>query len=212
MTTSRLSRTLLSIRMATLPLVMLSSLTACGQGEDQVGLGNKAAYMELPDLTDLQRHLLAKKADRNRDTYRTNAYRQIHAFSMKLDSHVRQWLGGNADADFPEGFLPSYVDSRKTHHWKLVRPEAITPQEQWYVLPSYDPEKVLYKFSPDPNATYLKLIFIAPLGTKLIVEGRAARDGPCVPHGRRTRRFWSEWCRMSSPSTTKIVTSAIFVA
>jgi len=82
----------------------------------------------------------------------------------------------------------------------LVRLEDIRPEEQWYVLPSYDPEKELRQFSPDPHASYLKLIFLAPLGSKLIIDGdfpharfmsyeiltpvdslhpATGRDGPC---------------------------------
>ncbi|PIP39181.1 MAG: hypothetical protein COX19_08395, partial [Desulfobacterales bacterium CG23_combo_of_CG06-09_8_20_14_all_51_8] len=160
-------------------VMMVLALTSwlCLRAFGQEGMVNKAAYMELPDLTEMQRYVLARKADRDREAYRAEADRQIRDFSDKLETYIRQWLAGKAAAEFPQGFLPPYIDSSKTHDWKLMRPAETTPQQQWYILPTYDPEKTLYQFSPDPNATYLKLIFIAPLGSKLIVEGE-------FPHAR----------------------------
>ncbi|MCD4825899.1 MAG: hypothetical protein K8S55_15005 [Phycisphaerae bacterium] len=146
---------------------------ACGEER----LGCKKAYMMLPDLTKAQQAKLGIQAWRSRDEYLRESDRKIKGFSRKLEGRIRQWLAGRAGAKFPKGFLPPYIDNEKTHSWKLVPPNKISPKDQWYALKPYDPQKVLYQFSPDPHVTYLKLIFLAPLGSKLIVEGQ-------FPHAR----------------------------
>lgn len=143
----------------------------------QQDLGNTYAYMDLPPLDYKQRLQLAIEARRNPDKYLFEADIKIKAFSVKLERYIRSWLAGKASAEIPKNLLPPYIDSKKTHSWRLVKPADIDPSHQWYAMPAYDPSKTLHQFSPDPHATYLKLIFIAPLGAKMLVEGE-------FPHAR----------------------------
>ena len=138
------------------------------RGED---LENKNSYIVLPKLTNRERLQRAIKARRSHQKYVTEANRKIQAFSDTLEERIRLWLAGRSEAEFPQGFLPPYIDNEKTHSWKLIRPDEVDPQEQWFAMLSYDPSKELHQFSPDPHATYLKLIFLAPLGAKLLIEG-----------------------------------------
>lgn len=134
-------------------------------------VGSERAYIVLPDLSPKERFVLAIESWKNRKEYLSESNRKIRNFSEKLETYIRRWLNGQAEADFPKGFLPLYIDNEKTHSWKLVKPEEISPEEQWYAMETYDLEEVLHQFSPDPHTTYLKLIFLAPLNSKLIIEG-----------------------------------------
>jgi hypothetical protein len=127
--------------------------------------------MVLPELTWEERLNLAIENRRNPDKYHAEANQAIQAFSDKLEERIRLWLAGKVEAEFPKGFLPPSFDNAKTHSWRLTKPEEIDPREQWFAMDAYDPAKTLHQFSPDPRATYLKLIFIAPLGAKLLVGG-----------------------------------------
>jgi hypothetical protein len=128
-------------------------------------------YMLLPEMTWEQRLNLAIENRRNPDKYHAEANQAIRAFSGKLEERIRLWLAGKVEAEFPKGFFPPYIDNAKTHSWKLIRPEEIDPRDQWFAMCAYDPSETLHQFSPDPHATYLRLIFVAPLGAKLLVEG-----------------------------------------
>lgn len=136
--------------------------------------------MVLPDLTWVDRLNLALEAARDPEKYRAEREREILAFSEKLEQRIRLWLAGKVEAEFPPGFFSPYIDNEKTHSWRLARPDEITPGDQWYAMTTYDPAEVLRQFSPDPHATYLKLIFLAPLGAKLHLEGDFP---PCPVYG-----------------------------
>lgn len=129
------------------------------------------SYMDLPELTNEQRIELALEAQKEGEAYYDRATAEAEELSKNLEKYIYQWLEGKADAELPEGLLPPFIDSEKTHSWKLVRPDEITPEEQWYAMTMYDPAKELHQHSPDPHATYLKLIFIAPFGSNLLIEG-----------------------------------------
>lgn len=129
------------------------------------------SYMDLPTLTNEQRIELAIKAQKEGEAYYERATAEAEELSKALEAYIYEWLEGKADPELPEGLLPPYIDSEKTHTWKLVHPEEITPEEQWYAMRMYDPTKELHQHSPDPHATYLKLIFIAPFGSSLLIEG-----------------------------------------
>lgn len=128
-------------------------------------------YMELPELTNEERIELALEAQREGEAYYERAIKEAEELSEALEDYIYQWLDGKADAELPEGLLPPYIDSAKTHNWKLVNPDEVTPEEQWFALTMYDPTKELHQHSPDPHVTYLKLIFTAPFGSKLLIEG-----------------------------------------
>ncbi len=128
-------------------------------------------YQDLPELTNEQRVECALEAKAEGEAYYERAIAEAEELSENLEEYIYNWLKGEADAELPEGLLPAYIDSDKTHDWKLVYPDEVTPQEQWYAMEMYDPQEELHQHSPDPHATYLKLIFIAPFGSKLLIEG-----------------------------------------
>ncbi len=160
-----------------LSVAVAMSVSCEAQTSDQVDepeqdrIFGKWEYMKLPELTDTQRFQLAIQAGRNRERHITQANVSIQELSEKLESYIHLWLAGKADAKFPEGFFPPSIDNERTHSWRLVKPNDIDPNDQWYALPAYDPKKELRQFSPDPHVTYLKLVFLAPLGAKLLIEG-----------------------------------------
>jgi hypothetical protein len=166
--------------LVSLPLLLVWVLTAQssaalgttrGGEEERKKPEFAGAYIMLPELTDQQRFRNAIEANRDREKYLARAQKTIGSFSLKLEEYIRLWLQGKAKAEFPEGFLPPYIDNAKTHSWRLVRPEEVDPQDQWYAICPYDPAERLHQHSPDPHATYLKMIFLAPLGSRLLVEG-----------------------------------------
>jgi len=170
------------------------------QPGQEAEIGHQYSQIVLPNLSAREKHALALQAKARPEKFLRESDAAIQAFSQKLERYVRDWLAGRVDGKFPKGFFAEWIDNEKTRAWRLVRPEEIRPEEQWYVLPSYDPDKELRQFSPDPHASYLKLIFLAPLGSKLIIEGdfpharfmsyeiltsvdplhpATGRDGPC---------------------------------
>ena len=133
---------------------------------------SKWKYYMLPDLSNTEIVELALKAVKQPQQYITDTNQRIHALSKKLEDYTYLWLKGKVDAAFPEGFFSQWIDNEKTHNWRLVKPDEVSADEQWYALSTpYDPDKELHHCSPDPNVTYLKLIFVAPLGSKLLIEG-----------------------------------------
>jgi hypothetical protein len=133
--------------------------------------GTLWTYQDLPALTNEQRIELALKAQKEGDTHYQKIIEEAETLSQNLEEYIYKWLNGEADPEIPDGLLPPYIDSEKTHSWRLQKPDEITPQDQWYSLPMYDPQTELHQNSPDPHATYLKLIFIAPFNSKLKIEG-----------------------------------------
>jgi len=71
------------------------------------------------------------------------------------------------------------VDTAKTHTWTLIRYEDIKPEEQWYCYGAREGEADLYdvetpqfhKNNAVYHTTYLKNVYVAPIGARLIVEG-----------------------------------------
>jgi len=143
--------------------------------EDEVYAHNYWSHTDLPELTNAERLRIALRARVRWQEYCREADARAQELSDELESHIRAWLRGEAEAKLPKGLLPPYIDNPKTRDWTLQRPEEVDPNKQWYIVaPAHeiDPEyKKLYMFGVDRHVTYLKLIFIAPLGSKLLVEG-----------------------------------------
>ncbi|MBD3263539.1 MAG: hypothetical protein GF375_00370, partial [Candidatus Omnitrophica bacterium] len=134
-------------------------------------VGYRWRYFNAPEASNKEVLGLALEAVRKPLGYAEKINEKIFAFSEKLENYIRDWLDGKADAEFPPGFFSEWIDNKKTHDWRLVNYDKIDPQEQWYVLPAYDPSRELHQFSPDPSGTYLRVIFLAPLDSKLKIEG-----------------------------------------
>jgi len=135
---------------------------------------NYWSHTELPQLTNKERLGIALKARVKWTEYCNEANQRVKGLSDKLEDYIRRWLRGEVPAKLPKGLLPEYIDTSKTKNWTLMRPEDIDPEKQWIVIPCHaiDPEfKKLYMLGSDSHVTYGKLIFIAPIGSKLLIEG-----------------------------------------
>jgi len=132
-------------------------------------------YTDVPDLTDKERsQKYCKMSDEQWEEYYQEKDQEAKELSSKLEQYIKDWYYGKADAKIPKGFLPPSIDNEKTKEWTLQRPEEIDPEKQWYYWPAHeiDPEfKKLAQNSPDNHATYLKLLFLAPLDSQLLIEG-----------------------------------------
>ncbi|MDZ8184139.1 MAG: hypothetical protein RMX96_04655 [Nostoc sp. ChiSLP02] len=93
--------------------------------------------------------------------------------SDNLEAHVKAWFADKAPAQIPSKLIPKGVDTKQFRNFRVVKPENITPKQQWAIRPA---EKINLKatrgFFPDPNATYLVIPnLLAPFGSKVIIEG-----------------------------------------
>lgn len=100
--------------------------------------------------------------------------------SEALDAYVRAWLDGHAPARLPEVLIPKSIPRAEFSEFTLVRPEDITPEEQWLVRAAHDGvnSQAVQGYFPDPYCTYLLLpIMAAPVGSRVVIEGQ-------FPHAR----------------------------
>ncbi|MEW6366795.1 MAG: hypothetical protein AB1714_19375 [Acidobacteriota bacterium] len=138
-------------------------------------------YHDLPNLTMSQRVALARKAHSDWPAYCQEVRSRAIYLSSRLEKHIRSWLKGEASAVIPKGLLPPYIDGPKTHSWTLMRPEQVIPEKQWFIQAAaheINPEyKRLYMYGASRHCTYVKLLYVAPIGCKLVVEGE-------FPHSR----------------------------
>jgi hypothetical protein len=160
-------------------LIILVLLLCCCLSQDKTSSPRSEAlfpdtqwtYQDLPPMTNEERLQCALETQKNRNTYYKQAIEEARTLSQSLEDYIYRWLDGEVDAQLPEGLLPPYVDSEKTHDWTLITPDEVAPEDQWYTFEMYDPTQELRQHSPDPHATYLKLLFVAPFGSKLLIEG-----------------------------------------
>jgi len=132
------------------------------------------SHVDLPELSMAERLKGALLARLRWRAYSEEANARAQDLSDRLEEYIHAWLRGEADARLPQGLLPPTIDSPKTHHWTLMQPEEVDPGEQWYVLPAHevDPEyKKLTMHGVDHHVTYAKLLFVASLESRLLVEG-----------------------------------------
>ncbi len=142
--------------------------------EQQVYPHNYWSHTELPQMTMSQRLQVAFAARTEGEEYVRAQNAKARELSDRLESYIRRWLKGEVPARLPKGLLPEYIDNPKTKDWTLMRPEEVSPEKQWLVIPCHevDPEfKKLYMLGTDPHVTYGKLIFVAPIDSKLLIEG-----------------------------------------
>jgi len=132
------------------------------------------SYVDLPDLTDEERFAFADKTLEEWEAYYLEAHEQARIFSDALEAYILEWYYNGADPRIPYELLPPSINNAKTLNWTLVRPEEVSPEDQWFVLPSFSvPENYagIPAHSSDPHVTYLKMVFLAPLDSQLLVEG-----------------------------------------
>ena len=132
------------------------------------------AHYDMPQLSDTQRIELAMEPLTNGPAYYSNIVQQAALISSNIENYVVDWLAGHEPAELPTNLLPYGITSEKTPSWTLVQPENINPTQQWYCVPAHsmDPEyQDCYMLGSELNITYLKLLYVAPFNSKLIVEG-----------------------------------------
>lgn len=131
-------------------------------------------YADLPDLTEEERSAFAEKTQEEWEAYYLEANREARIFSDALEAYILEWYYNGADPRIPYELLPPSINNAKTLNWTLIRPEEIDPEEQWFVFPSFSvPENyaAIPAHSSDPHVTYLKMVYLAPLDSQLLIEG-----------------------------------------
>jgi len=140
----------------------------------QVYPQNYWSHTELPEMNNQERLKLALKNRAEGQKYISENNAQAQELSSQLESYIRKWLRGEVPARLPKGLLPEYIDNPKTRNWTLMKPEEITAEKQWLVVPAHPPDpefKNLYMLGSDLHVSYGKIIFVAPIGSKLLIEG-----------------------------------------
>ena len=135
---------------------------------------NYWSHTELPEMTNEERTAVAERNQAQGELFEQEINAEARVFSDDLEEYIRRWLRGEVPAQLPEGLLPPYIDTIKTCNWTLLRAEEVVPEQQWLIIPSHpiDPEfQRCYMLGTDAHVTYGKLIFVAPINSKLLVEG-----------------------------------------
>ena len=137
------------------------------------------SHAVLPELTDAQVLQICAAADEN---YLAKQEDAADVLSDSLEDYIRGWLAGENPPEIPPGYLPPSIDNEKTPMWRLYRPDEITAEEQWYVYPAGEEPQAtgfteLHKNNAATHVTYLKMHFLAPFGSRLVVHGE-------FPHAR----------------------------
>jgi hypothetical protein len=97
--------------------------------------------------------------------------RRAIAFSDELERYIRAWAAGTAPARMPESLFPPGF-AADALQYELVEPDAIRAEEQWGYRPTHDIDfDALYALGSDNHCTYFVLPFVAPFGSRLVIEG-----------------------------------------
>jgi hypothetical protein len=132
--------------------------------------------VDLPDMSDEEKREYCEMSSQEWEEYYTEKLEQATQLSDALEEYILDWYYDGADPVIPDGLLPQWINSEKTHDWRLLRPEEVEPENQWYYYPAReepagDDFSALYQNNAATHVTYLKLLFIAPFGSQLLVEG-----------------------------------------
>ena len=97
---------------------------------------------------------------------------QAQQISDRLNRYIESWMDGKAPARIPNELVPQGNDFTAFKTFTLVRPDQISPAQQWVVRPAHGIrfDQVIGQF-PDPHCTYLYLPFLAPFGSRVVMEG-----------------------------------------
>jgi len=131
-------------------------------------------YTNLPPVTQQEIDAYCNMSPAEREQWYQDRTDEAHALSDSLEAFVLDWYYNGGPAEIPEGLLPASIDNDKTKNWRLYHPDEIQGEDQWYYVraPEIAPDfSNLHLLTVDLEATYLKLIFIAPFDSQLIVEG-----------------------------------------
>lgn len=130
------------------------------------------SYMNLPDMTQDERRTFYDKTPEEWEAYYEATDAKALDLSNKLREHILAWYHDGADPRIPNDILPPSIHNAKTKGWTLQRPEEVDPARQWYVIPHHEVDHAnCCMHSPEPYCTYLKLLYVAPFDSDLLVEG-----------------------------------------
>ena len=160
-------------------MVALVSISGCIQDRWDDRIGGKYTpdywtYTNFSAISDAQKQVYCRMTPAEQEEYYQEKIAEARNLSNRLEEYILAWYYGNVSAEIPLELLPDSIDNDKTKNWTLLRPEEVDPAEQWYCRPAMEiPEDFseLYFLSPDNHVTYLKLIFIAPFDSQLMIEG-----------------------------------------
>jgi hypothetical protein len=132
--------------------------------------------VKLPDISDSERKRYCRMTSSEWREYYAERLEEATQLSDDLEEYILDWYYNDADAVIPEGLLPPSIDNEKTRDWRLLRPEEVNPEDQWYYYPAreepaLDGFSALYQNNAATHVTYLKLLFIAPFGSQFLVKG-----------------------------------------
>ena len=131
-------------------------------------------HFDLPRATEKQKKAYCKMSEKEWEEYYREQNNKAQQLSGKLEDYILSWYYGKASAKLSDGLLPDTIDNEKTKDWTLLRPEQVKPEEQWMILPAHEISQdfsQLYGNNIDNKAIYLKLVFVAPLDSQLLIEG-----------------------------------------
>ncbi len=106
---------------------------------------------------------------------------RAHAASSALADYIEDWLDGNADPELPENLLEPSLQNYKLK-WKLYHPDELPDMEEVFYgrlarkqsdIPD-DMSRSQYLYS-DYNASYICLLYMAPFGSTMVIEGEFPR-------------------------------------
>ena len=153
---------------------LLIAILICGCTQRELEPPDYWTYTNFPKLSAKQKMDLCKMTPAERQEFSQRTISEAEDLSDRLEEYILDWYYGNASPELPPGLLPPSIDNEKTKNWRLLRPEEVNPTDQWYFRPANEiPEDFsqLYFLGPDNHVTYIKLIFIAPFNSKLLIEG-----------------------------------------
>jgi hypothetical protein len=136
--------------------------------------------VELPEISGAEKKEYCKMTEQERKDYYTEKIKEAVNLSDRVEKYILDWYHNGADPVIPKELLSPWIDNEKTHTWTLLRPEEVNPETQWYYYPareepSLDNFSKLYMNNAATHVTYLKLIYIAPFDSQLLIEGEFPR-------------------------------------
>jgi len=91
----------------------------------------------LPDISEAeQKEKYCTMTTQESMDYYTEKIEEAVQLSDELEAYILDWYYNDADPLIPEGLLPPSIDNQKTHTWRLLRPEEVNPEDQWYYIPA----------------------------------------------------------------------------
>ncbi len=108
------------------------------------------------------------------EEYYQQRVNEAHQISDRLEDYIRKWLKGEVPSELPRDLLPYSLNNDRMQ-WELVHPEEVQSEEQWGIrdadLEDIDFDRGVHSWIPDKACTFGQLWFLAPFGSRLVLEG-----------------------------------------